>query len=133
MNTHLHLVARSRMMELYLHSPCVFMALCVRESLINHRDNFTFIFYVRMSPRMSLSLEFFDQNVVCICHLTHASYIPRPSALVESSFVTSSDVFVYVRVQYDISCPEVYTRNIQNKYTVSLAVNIQESNYTALS
>jgi hypothetical protein len=35
---HLHLVLRSRMVELYLHSPYVFMAQC----LTKHRDNFIF-------------------------------------------------------------------------------------------
>lgn len=29
LTTHLHLVLRSRMLQLYLHSPCVFMALCL--------------------------------------------------------------------------------------------------------
>jgi hypothetical protein len=38
LTTHLHLVARSRMMGLHLHSPYIFMAWC----LIKHRDSFIF-------------------------------------------------------------------------------------------
>jgi hypothetical protein len=38
LTTHVHLMMRSRMMELYIHSP-IFMAWC----LVKHRDNFTFL------------------------------------------------------------------------------------------
>jgi hypothetical protein len=45
--THLHQMPRSRMMELYLTPPYVFMAQC----LIKHRDNSTFLF---LRPTMKI-------------------------------------------------------------------------------
>jgi hypothetical protein len=49
--THLHLVPRSRMAELYLHVSLVFMA------LIKHRDNFNFMFTDWVMFRLFRPLE----------------------------------------------------------------------------
>jgi hypothetical protein len=40
LTTHLYLVLKSRMVEIYLHSPYIFLAWC----LIRHRDSFTLTF-----------------------------------------------------------------------------------------
>jgi len=49
--------SQPRGVELYLHSPNVFMAWC----LVEHRDNFTFYLYPLASLH-HLSVRFFDGN-----------------------------------------------------------------------